>query len=53
MTATEKQKALEAIRAYSAKLKASPEALKEALTESGIYLENGELAPQYREPDAA
>lgn len=41
------KKLLVALRAYTKAATASPEAAKQALLESGIYLPDGTLAPEY------
>ena len=40
----------EALESYTKRVTASPEAAKAALVRSGIYLENGELSPNYKPP---
>ena len=37
-----------ALESYTKKVTASPEAARKAMIESGIWLENGELSPNYR-----
>ncbi len=40
---------LKALDAYTKKYTASPEAARQALTSSGIYLPDGSLAKEYKE----
>ena len=39
-----------ALDSYTKKVTASPEAARKAMIESGIWLENGELSPNYLPP---
>ena len=41
----------EALESYRKKVTASPEAAMKAAVDSGIWLENGELSPNYRPPE--
>ena len=40
----------EALESYTKMVTASPEAAMKAAVESGIWLENGELSPNYQPP---
>lgn len=40
----------EALESYTKMVTASPEAARKAMIESGIWLENGELSPNYQPP---
>ena len=47
MTKEEFERTRAAIRAYTEKVTASPEAARAALTAEGIYRPDGSLAPEY------
>lgn len=53
VTKTEKDKIAKALLAYTKKVTKTPDLAKNALTCSGIYQEDGSLAPEYRDEKAA
>lgn len=53
MTKVEKAKIAKALLAYTKKVTKTPDLAKQALTRTGIYNEDGSLAPEYRGDKAA